>query len=88
MSELPVDYTCLAGDLEAPLVAACVGRALLAAVTERYESQCPRCSLVEFVQSVGTAARAARAIAKSPSLTGQQSSAVHRPCSAPVRRRC
>ena len=44
-------YTYLAGDLAVPLAAACVGPALLAAVAERYESQWPHCSLVEFVQS-------------------------------------
>jgi len=54
MSELPVGYTCLAGDLKAPPVVAFVGPALLAAVAERYESQCPHCSLVEFVQSAAT----------------------------------
>ena len=51
MSELPVGYTYLLGDLAVPLAAACVGPALLAAVAERYESQWPHCSLVEFVQS-------------------------------------
>jgi hypothetical protein len=54
MTELSVDYTCLAGDLTAPRAAACVGAALLAAVAERYQSQCPHCSLVEFVQSGAT----------------------------------
>lgn len=54
MSELSVDYTYLLGDLTAPLAAACVGPALLAAVAERYESQCPHCSLVEFAQSGAT----------------------------------
>src|SRR6266496_5926028 len=51
MTELSVDYTRLAGNLTARPVAACVGAALLAAVAERYESQYPHCSLVEFVQS-------------------------------------
>lgn len=54
MTELPVDCTSLAGDLKAPPAVACVGPALLAAVARRYESQCPRCSLVEFVQSGAT----------------------------------
>lgn len=54
MTELSVDYTRLAGDLTARPAAACVGAALLAAMAERYESQCPHCSLVEFVQSGAT----------------------------------
>jgi hypothetical protein len=54
MSELSVDYTYLLGGLTVPLVAGCVGPALLVAVAERYESQCPHCSLVEFVQSGAT----------------------------------
>jgi hypothetical protein len=54
MTELSLDYTCLAGDLKTPPAAACVGPALLAAVAERYESQCPHCSLVQFAQSGAT----------------------------------
>jgi hypothetical protein len=54
MTELPVDYACLVGDLTARPVAASVGAALLAAVAKRYESQYPHCSLVEFVQSGAT----------------------------------
>src|SRR5258708_1269111 len=54
MTELSVDYTRLAGDLTALPAAACVGPALLAAVAERYESQCPHCSLVQFAQSGAT----------------------------------
>ncbi len=54
MTELSVDYTRLAGDLTARPVAACVGAALLAALAERYESQCQHCSLVEFMQSGAT----------------------------------
>jgi hypothetical protein len=54
MTELSVDYECLLRDLKAPLVAGCVGPALLAATAERYESRCPHCSLVEFAQSGAT----------------------------------
>jgi hypothetical protein len=39
MTELSVDYACLAGDLKTPPAAASVGAALLAAVAERYESR-------------------------------------------------
>ena len=54
VTEFSVDYMRLAGDLTAPPVAGCIGPALLAAVAERYESRCGRCSLVELVQSGAT----------------------------------
>jgi hypothetical protein len=54
MTGLSVDYARHAGDLTAPPAAAHIAATLLAALAERYASQCRDCSLVEFAQSGAT----------------------------------
>lgn len=54
MTRLSVDYAGLVRGLRIPLTAAALGTALLDAVAERYQHQCPKCSLLQFVQSGAT----------------------------------
>jgi hypothetical protein len=54
VTELSVDYAGLVRDLSRPLAPADVGQVLLDAAADRYQRECPHCSLVQFTQSGAT----------------------------------
>jgi hypothetical protein len=51
VTELPVGYAGLAGDLSRPLAPVEAGQVLLGAAGERYQRVCTHCSVVQFTQS-------------------------------------